>query len=159
MIINLFNQTSDIINILNEAPFSFYLTGSRYFVQYNSTPKISSNTDYDYFVLYNKDVLEYLTSLDFTYVAANDYDKQYEIILKKEATEYSLYSDDNIVGVCFSPCKKVDVQLVKNLDLKIEVQQILACMGNHYTNLDKSSQKYLWDEQYKRICKERNIKL
>lgn len=160
-----------LLSILETSKYKFYLTGSRYFVKYatvessSEKTEVSKNTDYDYFIEYDESVLQYLLDLGFDYLAANEYSKQSEILEDKYmkgvmiGSKYTFYNDQNIVGVCFSPCRTIDIQLVKNLQLKKEVQRILSCMGYHYYNLSKPDQKWLWDQQYKRICKERNITL
>lgn len=150
-----YNQVPTPLEILDVLPIKFYLTGSRFFNAYHSHPVILDDSiDYDYFCEYSeynvKNVMEALVHTDPIFFLSHEVDMY-----------TAVYTDKNIVGVAFikSGKQKIDLQFVKSVEMKKEVQQILAAMGGVFSNTSKITQKWLWDKQYERICKERNIVL
>lgn len=145
------NQFTTPLEILDALPIKFYLTGSRFFNSFRKHPQIiQDHTDYDYFCEYSesnvKTVMESFPNAKF--------------VPAKKSDMYT-YNDKNIVGIAFiqTTSHKIDVQFVKSVPLKIKVQKILAAMGDVFINCSKLNQQQLWDAQYLRICKERNIEL
>jgi len=85
--------------VLANSERTFHLTGSRYF----GTSR--SNSDYDFFVQYDKGIEQYLSGLGFEQEWANSY-------------------DDPIAHSCWS-CGNIHVQVVTDAKLKKRVQDWL----------------------------------
>jgi len=109
----------------------YYLTGSRYF------GGVHSESDWDFIVHANSDVMEELTSWGFLELSHPE------------------YSDPTVTKVMYIHCdingKKttIDVQLVKEINIKLFIQKFLK---NHWTYhgmpCDKSQRKQAWNLAY-----------
>lgn len=108
MITNMSSVFPSIVETLTEAPFNFYLTGSR------TMGGVNKDSDWDFFVENSKEVIEFLNSIGF------------------EKDNDSGYIDPTMVAVYYGYCEhhgrrvKVDIQLVDNALLKLSVQQLLT---------------------------------
>ena len=126
MIFGTLNTSATIHESFQNSDFLFYLTGSRYF------GGAEENSDWDFFVQYDDNVVKFLVSLGFEL---------------RHATEYK---DTELVKFMRHKEKKIDVQLVKDAALKMLVQILLASepMRRHYNGMVKITRWYLWDFAY-----------
>ena len=139
--------------VLESLPVICYLTGRRYFNSFRQVPlALSEYVHYDYFCEYNEHNLKMVK-------------EAFPLAVFVKASEVNMHIhidiDDNTVevAVMIKGDQEIRLHFVKNVKLKIEVQRILAAMGDVFNNSSKSTQRKLWCAQYNRICEERNIEL
>lgn len=127
MITNLSSIFPSIVETLTEAPFNFYLTGSRAMGGFNK------DSDWDFFVENSKEVIKFLNSIGF------------------EKDNDSVYSDPTVLDVYYGYCEhhgrlvKVDIQLVDNALFKLTVQQLLKkCFPSGMSHFDKYTARVIW---------------
>jgi hypothetical protein len=119
------NTTPEILSKLEQSPFNFTLTGSRFFGGEND------NSDYDFFVQKheNKQLTDFLTSLGFTQT-------------------YRRYSDSVTMSNWVWNRKgqtQIHVQIVRDANLKRQAQTILAKSVNMRMITDKAIRAYIWN--------------
>ena len=91
MIKNITNYFDDILNfastitLLTNSDFKYYLTGSRYFG--NET----KNSDWDFFVEYEPDVIEELKSLGFVMEYVDDVDPTVKFVYKYTSGKFEIH--------------------------------------------------------------------
>jgi len=97
------NSTQDKIRQFETSEFTFYLTGSRFFGGF------SSNSDYDFFVQSNPEVVDFLKQIGFI----------------REKDNYK--DDPNIDSVYVCSCSPISIhiQLVKLAEIKQLAQEII----------------------------------
>lgn len=123
------NKTHLLLEELNSATkFEFHLTGSRFFGNSGTA------ADYDFFCQVSPEVEEFLATLGFKIQKGNCYN--------------GFVSDINTAVVYKT--EGIDVQLVKHVDLKIELQTALKFVGK-IPPRDKSLQRVFWDNEYSKF--------
>ena len=126
MIVNAQNGIEEILFELQKSPFHFHLTGSRFFGDCNPF-----SSDYDFFVQKSLEVIDFLRPLGFQLI-----DTAYD-------------NDDQTINVMRHHKKGVDIQLVKNVDLKKRAQKaIKEKYLEQYLEMDKLQRRNLWDVLY-----------
>lgn len=106
-----------VLDLINCEKFDFFLTGSRYFGTATQT------SDWDFFADYSVDLCQWLENSGFRKKSECDYD---------DTTIVKVYS---YMGI--------DVQLVKNKDLKNLAQRVLK--KNNLFGKDKQLNRLLWN--------------
>lgn len=86
---------SDTFQLLKDAPFEFILTGSQFFA--------GKGNDWDYFVQYSEEVIQFLSLNGFRTISSLN------------------YNDTNCCGVYRKG--KFDIQIVYDAALKVKVQE------------------------------------
>lgn len=108
------------------AQFEFHLTGSRYF------GKSRSDSDWDFFTQDCEGIEAWLKTLGFNVLHTSN------------------YTDCEINKVFRHKEEKIDVQLVKDVALKIEVQEYLYKHCKHLMyRLDRGCHSQIWDMCFK----------
>lgn len=118
---------------LRESNHEFYVTGSRFF----GTEHFFS--DWDFFVQDSYEVRQFLDSIGFRRMSITEtgYSEDSTIVEVWNSFDSQFYEDDRD--------NEVQVQLVKNAELKNKVQWALFKQyGKEFTK-DKSEAKKLWD--------------
>ena len=121
------NSVENIIMELKTSSFHFHLTGSRFFGD------IGFNSDYDFFTQEDPGTKNFLLNLGFREIK-NHY-----------------YNDDQIINVFRLRINNswIDVQLVKNVELKRMVQKsIKGKYLKQYLRMDKIQRRHLWNLLY-----------
>ncbi|HWY34243.1 MAG TPA: hypothetical protein VNX68_06320 [Nitrosopumilaceae archaeon] len=99
--------SESILSKMEKSEFLFHLTGSRYFVGRGSN-------DADYFTLYTEQVEHFLRELGFSAISKREYgDLNCTLVMRG-------WDDGGL---------QIDVQLVKDVELKIQVQEKLKAIG------------------------------
>jgi hypothetical protein len=112
------------------SPIVFHLTGSRYFG--NATAK----SDWDFFTEYTENTQKFLANLGFVRLAFHG------------------YNDELTAGVWRHAAEQIDVQLVRDVPLKIKIQEMIyADVGMLVTlrNVTKNEATAIWDFLYRLI--------
>ena len=123
------NSVEAILLSLQYHNYSFYLTGSRFFGGH-----IPFNSDCDLFVQGSREVMDFLRSLGF-YLVDTAYDKDDQTV--------------NVMRYHKQGNPTVDVQLVKNVDVKERAQKaIQEKYLQQYLKMDKMSRRDLWNVLY-----------
>ncbi len=125
-------ERQEVLSILQNSSFNFYLTGSRFF------GTASLHSDIDFFTEDCKDVETFLIDLGFT------------------VERFSLYNgnltDINTAKIYRNKDIAVDVQLVKHVEIKKEVQDHMLdtnTLPPISPLLSKSVMRAWWDNYYK----------
>lgn len=122
------DQTSSAMTDLITSTIIFYPTGSRAF----NTQRLSS--DWDFFTLYDSSAIQYLANRDWTPLVDNGYlDHETVLVMRKNYLN-----------------KWIDVQFIRNVDLKLNAQRLLLDRL-HLRHLlkDPAARKDLWELAYK----------
>lgn len=132
MIKNMSSIQNPIMNFISKMmdhdSFTFYLTGSRYFG--NAQPQ----SDWDFFCQYSSEVTDWLRE--------NGFQEHY--------TDPG-YKDSELVCLMRNNAVKMDIQLVKDAELKWKVQQLLMTRADFRRMLLTMGKQYhsaLWDMMY-----------
>lgn len=117
-----------LLETLEASPLEFHLTGSRFF------GKNGIAADYDFFCEISEEIKQFLRDLDFIQLRENIYndnksDINTAIVFRKE---------------------QIDIQLVKSVQLKIELQDKLLVEKN-FPPTRKSWQRAFWDAEYSKF--------
>ncbi len=120
-----------IIHGICNSEFKFYLTGSRYFGNYNQ------GSDHDFFVNNSAEVREFLNKLGFKLV---------------DTVEVQ-YNDTNTHGVLELEVRsiKIHVQLVENASLKHSIQLLILESHLMYAIKDKGDKRRFWNLCYELV--------
>lgn len=130
MIVGNYKTEADkLLAQLEQSEFQFFLTGSRFFGTNNP------NSDYDLFCEENPKIEQFLTDLGFVSLKDNFY--------------HGEVTDINTAKVFRSLLcvPSIDVQLVKLVDLKVELQTYLLA-NKIRVPITKSVQRTFWDAEY-----------
>lgn len=119
-------NTFNALKCIEQMPNVFYLTGSYYFGD------VTPESDFDFFCEYNKHYIEYLEKNGF------------------ELDELAGYSDTNTAGVFIRG--KVHVQLVKDVELKHQIQLMLVKTVT-FTGMNKLQKRQIWNLAYRLMQK------
>jgi hypothetical protein len=120
MIIN--SNLPEIIKKIQYSDFEFFLTGSRFF---NTN---CSNPDWDFFTSDTMEVRTWLTGLGF--------------YLLKDESNYSL--DCVAVYRHTKPDRRIDVQLISNIKLKLKAQQLIKDRIDVKMLKNKRDSRLIW---------------
>ncbi len=115
-----FTRQVDPLESLENSPFKFYLTGSRFFGNNRKS------SDYDFFAVYCTDVEEFLQREGFRNISL---------------VETNYFGTDGIKGLYRN--SNVDVQLVSDPELKARVQEVLK-NSEQFMNAGKPNRKVMW---------------
>jgi len=122
------HHPNEVIKLLENSEFKFYLTGSRFFGGY------TANSDYDYFAKATDPVRHYLSWLGFDEdTISMDY----------------FPADANTTAVFTSPCKKIQVQLQYDVEAKLRIQSIIKSSIPQFQFFEKYVRKSIWVAMYK----------
>ena len=132
MLLNMFEQ-NEMLMILNESPYNFHLTGSRFFDGTGSSVNKNIRSDYDFFARNWSEIHSFLESVGF-----------------HEQLSFT-YSDNNIACVMryCDDTISIDVQLVNDVMKKVKIQKIInEHFKDIYNNSTKEQRKNLWNSMY-----------
>ena len=135
MIKNIVEKKDPLLARLDDSPFVFYLTGSRFF-----TPKETNDlTDFDFFVEDSEEVRSFLIKKGFfCQYGAHNYQDDWCIDV------FSSYKKTSGVDI---KIRKIDIQLIKpaaGIDSKIAIQFLLYKYELIAKTKDKKIHKLLW---------------
>lgn len=128
MIDNLNKAFPSVVNRLNGSCYEFHLTGSRFFGQ------VEKHSDWDFFVEHSDDVIIFLTELGFS---ANIMTTAY--LGDPEVVEVMSVKDFHQ-----GTCTRIDIQLVKDVSLKLKAQDLLAKYWGENGIPNKVARKDQW---------------
>lgn len=120
------DEPQKILLKMDQPPFSFYLTGSRFF----GNP--DEHSDYDFFVLDSEEVREFLQNLGFRNKTVSRY-------LLPDMKEFQDLND------VWTFQDLIDVQLLKETFFKKKAQNILETMPGGFRNVYYSKRKDAWN--------------
>lgn len=121
----LFNE--EFLKLLS-LPKKFYVTGSRYF------GGVTENSDYDFFVQDDEEIHEMLKGLGYDVIQHHDYANDKSITYVYEKISY--YRNET---------HKIQIQVVKDAELKYEVQKFLKRHFHGGLPGMKMDRSALWD--------------
>lgn len=126
------DATAITLVLLQNSPYSFQLTGSRFFGIIDDLRVKNTNRDYDFFTEDNAATEAFLKGNGFTLVGRRNAD---------------------YLGCCDVRCVYekgiIQVQLVKNVDLKSQIQRSMKNrLGSGFNEFSKVQRKKLWRMMY-----------
>lgn len=138
MFVNMQKKSSNIFTVLEQSPFTFYLTGSRYFGD------AVENSDWDFFVQHDRGVISFLESHGFELVHRRNEKYKDEICLytyRKLCPElgYGRAACVDIQVVIDAPRKnKAQEYIVQHVLLNVMLKQMKKKWG-------KGAAEYIWN--------------